>query len=815
MQEFFSNVLILGLTTSAAYAIAAAGLVVTYSTSGIFNFSHGAISMLAAFSYWQVHESWGWPVWVSLIVVLGVVAPALGAGIEVVVMRGLQGASEVVRVVVTVSLMVAMLGLADVIWSAAAVSRRVTPFFPNQKVTIGEVNVTYHQIVTIAVALVVGVLLRLLLTRTRAGVAMRAVVDDRPLARLNGGKPDRSAMLAWAVGASMAALSGVLIASQKPIAPLALTLLVINAYAAAVVGRLRSLPMTVLGAVILGVVEATVGWYVPVDAQIGPFNLLGLKPAVPAIMLFVVLILLPHERLRAAGVHAQRERWGIPTLGFAVYGAVAFVVATAAIGSMLTATDILLLESGLWLGLVALSLVPLTGYAGQISLAQLSFAGIGALVMAIVAPSGNPLGVLVAVVVTAGIGALVALPAVRLTGIYLALATAAFALACSTLVFSQRELMPGDNRVVPRLDLGVARIDSDFSQSVLLAVAIGAVGVSLIWLRRGAYGRRLQALKDSPVACATLGMNITTTKVSVFAISAGIAGLAGALSGRTVQGQEFQLLASMPVTMLAVVGGIGSVAGAVLGGVMLGAILGVFDTLFAVNAIGWFSMFQISMTSITKLAPGFMGITLGRSPSGIIAEVSEGLKEVGSRANFLAAATAGEIVIWGLAVSGMLSNWWFAIATPVWLLGIVPLIPRIEEHTRKKQALAVSAVALLLTIVVPWESIDSNGLRVVIGGVILAVVVVAARRVAAIGMTDERVEPSPDRVGIDRPLTSSDVFDAEAGMGFGYGELAAAVVSGSATATATGTATATATATGTATAPATAGASAAGGGEGR
>lgn len=774
MNEFLT-VLVLGIATGSAYAIAAVGLVVTYSTSGIFNFSHGAIGMLAAFAYWQTNEAWGWPVWLSLVAVLAVAAPLFGALIEVTVIRGLQGTSEAVRIVVTVSLLVAMLGIANIVWGGAE-TRRVLPFFQRSKVSIASVNITYHQLVIVAVALVAGVVLRLLFTKTRAGVAMRAVVDDRSLVRLTGGRPDRSAMLAWALGSTMAALCGVLIASQKVMKPIDLTLLVINAYAAAVIGRLRNLPLTVIGALFVGVVEAAVGWYVPVDLEIGRFNALGLKSVVPAIILATVLVALPQQRLEAVGTRVQRERWQVPTMRLAVFGVGAFVLGCAAVASLVTENDLDLMRSGLWFGLLAMSLVPLTGYGGQISLAQLTFAGIGALVMAEVAPGGNPIGVLVAMVVTACVGALVALPAARLTGIYLALATAAFALICTGLLFNQRELFPGGNRVIPPLDLGVVVVDSDFENIVLLSIVISLTGVFLVWLRNGSYGRRLQALKDSPVACATLGMNITSTKVSVFALSAAIAGAAGALSATTVQGIEYQLLASMPVTMLAVVGGVGSIAGAVLGGVLLGAILSVFELVFATNAVGWFGLFQISMVNVIKLGPGFMGITLGQNPSGMVSEFADLYREVGRENRYLAAAVAGEVVIWGAAASGLLSNWWFTAATLVWLVGVVPSIPRVEEYDRRTAALSQSAAALLTTVLVPWESIDSNGWRVVLAVCIAGTAAVASKLLAASDTDDAEV--SPDMAGVGRELNSADVIEAEAAIGLPFGLLSAGTAGG-------------------------------------
>ena len=118
MEEFLSNT-VLGLSTAAIFALAASGLVLTYTTTGIFNFAHGAIGMLGAFSYWQLHVDWGWPIPLALATVVLVLAPALGVVIERGIMRGLVDAPETIRIVVTVSLLVAMLGVGQWIWPPA------------------------------------------------------------------------------------------------------------------------------------------------------------------------------------------------------------------------------------------------------------------------------------------------------------------------------------------------------------------------------------------------------------------------------------------------------------------------------------------------------------------------------------------------------------------------------------------------------------------------------------------------------------------------------------------------------------------------
>ena len=199
MTEFL-NFTILGLVTAAIYAVAASGLVVTYTTSGIFNFAQGAMGMLSAFIYWQFAIEWGWPAPLALLVVLGIIAPLFGATVERVIMRGLTDVSEVTKIVVSVALLFGVFNLAPILFPAAG--RRLPGFFAPNSFGVFGVNVTWHNATTVIVAIIVAIGLRAFLFRTRTGIAMRGVVDDRDLAELNGARPARAAMLAWAMGAS-------------------------------------------------------------------------------------------------------------------------------------------------------------------------------------------------------------------------------------------------------------------------------------------------------------------------------------------------------------------------------------------------------------------------------------------------------------------------------------------------------------------------------------------------------------------------------------------------------------------------------------
>lgn len=773
MDSFLANTVI-GLSTAAIYAIAASGLVVTYTTSGIFNFAHGAFSMMAAFTFWQVHVGWGVPFWPAVILVVFVIAPLFGTVIERVLMRGIEGGSEVVKIVVTVSLMIGLIALSQFIW-LPSVPRNAPKFFRGQSVDIFGIAVSYQRFLALVIAVFMAVGLRLVFKFTRLGIAMRAVVDDRSLLQLNGGRPGRTSALAWSLGASLAAISGVLIASEQSLSATALTLLFINAYAAAVVGRLKSLPGAALGALILGLLEAYAIAYIPDDAMIGPISLSRVSSAIPGVMLLIVILVQPQARLRAHGIEKRTTTQPIPTQRMALIGGVAAVVVIAGMGALMAPSDLNRVTTGFFMTIVTLSLVPLTGYAGQISLAQLTFTGIGAVTMAAWGAHGTPLEVLLVVGVCAAVGALIAFPALRLSGIYLALATAAFAMVCSALLFSQRTVMPGGNRQVPRLSLGPLSVTSDYRQLLTLAITFVFTANVLVALRRRAWGRRLAAMRDSEVACATLGLNLTLTKVGVFALSAAIAGLAGAASGGTFVAETLTLPGSLSVTMLAVVGGIGSIVGALIGGLLLGA-APIGTSIFASNAVGVFEFVSISVPSLISFAPALMGLSLGREPDGIAPQLAVGYREVGRSVPSLVVTAIASVVLWLAAWTSLIGNWGFVAAITVLAVAAVPLLPALigsEIALGRRVATAILlGAATVASSLIPWGSaIGSNGMRFV---AIMALVLVAGRLSVAVLGHDPTIlgrptmVPSPDMIGVDAPITRAEAMEAV--MIFGVSE---------------------------------------------
>ena len=716
-MDTFLQYTIIGLVTGGVYGIAASGLVVTYTTSGIFNFAHGAVAMLAAFTYWQLRWGWGWPAPLALLVVLGVLAPLLGAALYGVVMRGLRNVSEVARIIVPVSVMLGFLALSTWVWDPTPRSPRLFPLFfgADKTVTVAGVNLAWHEILAMVIAVVVVIGLRSLFVATRTGVAMRAVVDDPDLLELNAGRPERLAMASWALGAFLAALAGVLITpiQGSTMSATALTLLVIDAFAAAMFGRLRSVPRTFIGALVLGLAGSYVVGYFPADkwTWVGNFRV-----SLPMIALFVVLLFLPQDRLRGATILRTRERYRMPSMRNAVIGAVALVVVMYLVRELLAPTAVNTLTFGMTASLIALSLVLLTGYAGEINLAVLSFGAIGAIIVHHygVVGSGSDarstlFGYVLAAVVCAVVGALVALPSLRLRGLYLALSTMAFGVLVTNMILREivdRQLpllhtrfsiFPSGNLGVPRPEFGPVDLVDMRSFLMFVTVLFAVLGVGLVALRHSGYGRRLTAMKDSPAASATLGQSMVTLKLSVFMLSAAIAGVGGALMTASIGSatlERFDIFLSLSLLMLTVVAGIGYVSGALVGGLFFGvlfvALQSTFDKL-ALDHPDFDGTFEF-LAQLTTVLPALLGVSIGRNPTGAVERMLTDFGTLKRARSAVIAAVAVVAVAYLLARNETISNWWLIVITGLVLVGLSVVTKRLDTVERRRAALEADAL---------------------------------------------------------------------------------------------------------------------------
>lgn len=669
MHEFIGYTLS-GLVTASIFATVACGLTLTYTTTGIFNWAQGSMVAVGAFSYWQFAVDWGWPRPLAIAACLLVVGPGLGWLLERVIMFRLEGTSETTRMVVTLALLLGTLGAVTTIWDPT-VQRLVPPIADGHILTILGQRLPYNDLIVIGIAIAVAFALRALLYRTRTGVEMRATVDDRSLATLNGVSARRTAERSWMVSTTLAILAGILIAPRGGLNAAAATLLIVNAYAAAVIGRLRSLPMTVVGALVLGLATDYSQGYIGSRPDIPGFDyLVGLISVLPVVILFVSLQFLPQSRLRGTRTLRVKEVSPAPSWPGALAYAGSAVILAAAVAPLLAAGD-LNSATKIWgYALISLSLVPLVGYAGRLSLCPMAFAAVGAMAVAHLG-DGSPLGLLYAALITGAVGALVSLTAIRLSGLYLSLSTAAFAVMLDgwvlhlppfTVLGHTIDLFQGGTLSITRFRAFGVNTQSDHAFFVAGAVLFALVTLGLTALRRSDLALRLIALKDSPVGYATLGLSQRLTTMLVFALSAAVAGLGGAVLGAAIQRPApdvFTFLNGLTLLLPVVLLGVGSIGSALGTGVFLGA-----------PALA--NLFPSSVSKVTSGLTGLAGIGLGQDPRGSIQQQIRPSWEPVLRARPVLYGGLGLIIgSYVLDVADVIGNYSFVLV----LVGALLLMP--------------------------------------------------------------------------------------------------------------------------------------------
>ena len=568
----FLQFTLVGISGGCVYAVAASGLVLTYTTTGIFNFAHGAVGMVAAFLYYKLRVDSDLPTPIALLIILLVVAPLMGLLLERV-MRSFRGAAPGTALTVTIALTILLIGVIQTGFQAHGEQRTSPYLFGDRSVTIVGARLRWDELAFFVVAVVVAISLRYLLKQTRTGIAMRAVVDNPELAALTGAPPITIARTSWMLGSVLAAIAGVLYApTAGALDAINVTFFVIAAYGAAVFGRLRSLPMTFLGAIALGLVQG----YAPISFPRSEiWN--HLQVGVPGIFLFLVLIALPEAKL-TVGRLVGRDVPPVPRLTTSVVRGALFVpivFGAAAYCAIEGGPDVGDLSRGLIYATLLLSLVLLTGYSGQISLAQYVFFGLGAFAMAKVGGGDSIFGMGAAGLIAVPIGVVIALPAMRLQGLYLALVTFALAQVSRDVIFQDTRIYGKGGVYVGRLEIFGLSFEGERAFAVLCGIVFALVAIGVLALRRGPFGRRLAAIRDSQAACATLGLDVRRTKLTVFVLSSAIAGLAGSLYGGlgfTVSQLDFEPLYNVLLFLFAYVGGITTITGALIGGLLFAAL---------------------------------------------------------------------------------------------------------------------------------------------------------------------------------------------------------------------------------------------------
>jgi branched-subunit amino acid ABC-type transport system permease component len=610
--------IVIGIFSGSIYGLAAMGVVLTYKTTGVFNFGYGAVAMFCAFTYWKLHDVWGITAWFAMPLVL-LAAAVIGLVFERI-FRPLAGQSAEMPIVVSLALLAMLQAGAVLLYGGT--DQGAQPVFPTSTFTVGDgLHVGDDQVGTLLVSLAVGGLLWWLLRHTSFGTSTRAVVDNRDLGGMLGINVANVYRASWVLSSMFGALVGILLAPTQGLDINNLTLVVIFAFAPAVLGRLTSLPLAYLGALVLGISQSLLSKWSS-SGTVG-----NIEGALPYLALFVLLIVLggrlqelgSHVRPMAASgrrpVAARAGKADVAAIDRKLQvGVLAFVVAVL-VPVVVHGPWLGYLTGGAIFGLIALTVVVLTGWAGQISLAQFSFAGIGAFTVGHLAGSHGHhflVAALVGVLISIPLSLLVGLPSLRLSGLYLALATMAFALLMDNLVFVRNDVTGGvTGLTASRPEIFGFSIASPERFYELSMVSLGLACLVALVVHRGPIGRQLQILRDSPVAASTLGANLAVTKLAVFVGCGAVAALGGALLGsfqQVITPANFSFGISLQLLLLVVLSGRALIAGAVVAGALY-----MFEHLPGVPA---------SVHNYIPLTIAVGVIVLGRSPDGLVALVT-------------------------------------------------------------------------------------------------------------------------------------------------------------------------------------------------
>ncbi|MFJ5073664.1 ATP-binding cassette domain-containing protein [Streptomyces sp. NPDC088553] len=534
-----------GLVSGALYALLATGLVLSYSASGLFNFAHGATAYLCALAFYELHSGFGWPAVPTALLLVFVVAPGLGWGLDRLMFRRLAKVGETAQIVATIGLLVAL--PAAGLWMVELLERAGAPVLPAENQfglpgvgpspavswqPLDGVGIDSDQLITWIATALAAAGLWVLMRHTRLGLRLRAAVDNRALTELRGISADRLSSTAWMLSSGLAGLAGVLATPLLGLSAHDYTLFLFVSATAAVLGRFASVPLAFVGGLGLGVLQNLVAGYASFAEGIT-----GFRTAVPFLILFAGLVVLVRRRRRAAGTAAADpppveylagmgwgRRWGAWVVAGVLLGTAFYTVTTPFWSGILA--------QGLAIGLVFMSFTVVTGLGAMVSLAQATFVTGAALVAGLLMSHGWPFVAAAAVGTAAAalLGAVVALPALRLGGRSLALATLALAFLADQVLFQLGWLRNGDTGwEIPRPVAGPVDLGDDRAMGLALVLLSGVLVALLTRLRASRWGRAMLAVRSAPEAAAASGVSVVRTKLLLFTVSAGLAGFGGVL----------------------------------------------------------------------------------------------------------------------------------------------------------------------------------------------------------------------------------------------------------------------------------------------
>jgi ABC-type branched-subunit amino acid transport system ATPase component/branched-subunit amino acid ABC-type transport system permease component len=582
--------LLLGLGNGGVFAALAMALVVTYRSSGVLNFATGAQALYAAYTYSllrngqllipipglgptvSVGSNLGF--WPALLITLGIQA-VMGAVVYLLVFRPLRNHRPVAKAVASIGLMGVL--TAVVTYQVGTQVVLVNPIFPQNHVSFLGIDISTDRLWLAGTIICLGIVLTVLFRFTRFGLATRASAESEVGALVSGLSPDRIALVNWIISFVVCGIAGILIAPLVPLQPGTYTLFIVPALAAAVVGRFHSLGWAITAGLGIGALES-LSVYVN---GVHPDFPAGAGELIPLVLVLVVLAFrgqtMPSRGslMQVTLGRAPRPHWRLAT---------AIVSTGIGIGAIyfFTGNDRAALYSSFITGVISLSLVVVTGYTGQISLAQLTLAGVSAYILSTFASSWGipfPIAPILSALVAAAAGVVIGIPALRVRGLMLGVVTLTFAAGVEAIWFNNNSIdggASGLNIPTPRLfgmDLGIGS-GKDFPRpafGILCLVVLVLVALGVSWLRTSRLGTAMLAVRSDERSAAAAGINVVRVKLIGFAIAAFIAGLGGSLLAYqlgNVTFQDFDAYLGLVAFSIVVVAGITSVSGGILAGML-------------------------------------------------------------------------------------------------------------------------------------------------------------------------------------------------------------------------------------------------------
>lgn len=567
---------IAGMAPGALLALLALGLQIEFRSSGVLNFAHGAVATLAAYCCLYFFNHLDMPIGLAAVVSVLVAIGVTGL-FQLRIIARMPTAPILAKIVATLGLMLLITSAIPLLFGSG--QPPLIPLFGNgfYRLPFGNPNFVigasraWFIIVTVVLTVVLWAVYRF----TTFGRATRAIADNERAAEILGYRPDQIALVNWLLGGLLAGVAGVLLGTLTPPTATGYTLVLIAAIAIALVAKFQSFTVMLVAGLLVGIGQAILLRY---DQNLERVTKLsGWGDALP-LLIILAIVLFGGQSIAAKGNRLERPLPDVPVAKSPVTAAVVALV----LGVLWYVFAPLYLidysTSSIDMGIVALSLVVVVGYTGQISLMQMTVAGFGAWAAAKTAAELSvpfPLTIVIAAIGGAVLAFVVGAPAVRVRGINLAVVTLAVAIVMDDMFFSDPGLAGADAGLpMPSASIFGIQLNGLLNPRNLGIVALVVfvlVGLGVYALRRSALGHRMVAVRANERGAAATGINVFRTKLMAFAIAGAIAGTAGSLEAyRTVQTNwdSFAFFTSITILAFAYLGGVTYIAGGVVAGIV-------------------------------------------------------------------------------------------------------------------------------------------------------------------------------------------------------------------------------------------------------